>query len=245
VSDIATWLERIGAGDYVARFAAEEIDFAALPHLTESDLKELGLPIGPRRKVLAAIASLPRGPGGSSQRANNALLTDYTPAHLAERIRTSRGVAKQIEQGAPADIFASADIEWMTYLTLRKAINGSTRVNLLGNKLVLIAPKESEISNVNIGEGFDVAKLAGDGRIATGDIFDHNGTAFPQSGSNIKRTPSQYTVVGVSASLHTSVSRPERKCSKPSPLRKICPWRGQAHQIDERFSGRNLAECIL
>jgi molybdate transport system substrate-binding protein len=100
----------------------------------------------------------------------NAAYTARTGVKVVASYAASSLLAKQIEQGAPADIFASADIEWMTYLTLRKAIKGSTRVNLLGNKLVLIAPKESEISNVNIGDGFDVAKLAGDGRIATGDV---------------------------------------------------------------------------
>jgi molybdate transport system substrate-binding protein len=100
----------------------------------------------------------------------NAAFTARTGVKVVAKYAASSLLAKQIEQGAPADIFASADIEWMTYLTLKKAINGSTRVNLLGNRLVLIAPKDSEISNVNIGEGFDVAKLAGDGRIATGDV---------------------------------------------------------------------------
>src|SRR6516165_4596872 len=100
----------------------------------------------------------------------NAAYTARTGVKVVASYAASSQLAKQIEQGAPADIFASADIEWMTYLTLRKAINGGTRVNLLGNKLVMIAPKDAEISNVNIGEGIDVAKLAGDGRIATGDV---------------------------------------------------------------------------
>ena len=52
----------------------------------------------------------------------------------------------------------------------RKLIKDDTRVNLLGNRLVLIAPKDSKIGNVTIGPGFDLAKLAGDGRIVTGDV---------------------------------------------------------------------------
>ncbi|HLX17562.1 MAG TPA: molybdate ABC transporter substrate-binding protein [Bradyrhizobium sp.] len=79
-------------------------------------------------------------------------------------------LAKQIEQGAPADIFISADIDWMDYAAARKAINESTRANLLGNSLVLIAPKDSKIDRVTIGRGFDLAKLAGQDRIATGDV---------------------------------------------------------------------------
>src|ERR1700759_4957631 len=82
----------------------------------------------------------------------------------------SSQLAKQIEQGAPADIFVSADTDWMDYATQKKNINEPTRVNLLGNSIVLIAPKDSKIDNVTIGQGFDLAKLAGDGKIATGDV---------------------------------------------------------------------------
>src|SRR5215469_11469716 len=78
----------------------------------------------------------------------------------------SSALAKQIEQGAPADVFASADLQWMDYCARKKA----TRVNLLGNKLVLIAAKDAKIDQVTIGPGFDLAKLAGDGRVATGDV---------------------------------------------------------------------------
>jgi molybdate transport system substrate-binding protein len=82
----------------------------------------------------------------------------------------SSTLAKQIEQGAPADIFVSADTDWMDYAIAKKSIDQPTRVNLLGNSLVLIAPRDSKIDAVAIGPGFDLAKLAGDGRIATGDV---------------------------------------------------------------------------
>jgi molybdate transport system substrate-binding protein len=82
----------------------------------------------------------------------------------------SSTLAKQIEQGAPADIFVSADTDWMDYAAGKKTINEATRVNLLGNSIVLIAPKNSAIENVAIGPGFDLAKLAGTGKIATGDV---------------------------------------------------------------------------
>jgi molybdate transport system substrate-binding protein len=49
-------------------------------------------------------------------------------------------------------------------------IKPDTRVNLLGNRLVLIAPKDSKLDKVSIGQGFDLAKLAGDGRIAVADV---------------------------------------------------------------------------
>jgi molybdate transport system substrate-binding protein len=82
----------------------------------------------------------------------------------------SSALMKQIEQGAPADVYISADQQWMDYGSERKLIDDSTRVNLLGNKLVLIAGKESKLSDVTIDPGLDLAKLAGDGRIATGDV---------------------------------------------------------------------------
>jgi molybdate transport system substrate-binding protein len=82
----------------------------------------------------------------------------------------SSALAKQIEQGAPADVFASADTDWMDYAAAKKNINEPTRVNLLGNSMVLIAPKDSKIDNVAIGPGFDLATLVGDGKIATADV---------------------------------------------------------------------------
>src|SRR5438105_14849741 len=53
---IAAWLARLGLSKYADSFAAHEVDFEALRHLCEYDLKELGLPLGPRRKILAALA---------------------------------------------------------------------------------------------------------------------------------------------------------------------------------------------
>ncbi|HZR59415.1 MAG TPA: molybdate ABC transporter substrate-binding protein [Xanthobacteraceae bacterium] len=82
----------------------------------------------------------------------------------------SSALIKQIEAGAPADAFVSADLKWMDYGVEKKVIDNASRVNLLGNTLVLIAPTDSKIGNVTIAPGFDLAKLAGDGRIATGDV---------------------------------------------------------------------------
>jgi molybdate transport system substrate-binding protein len=77
----------------------------------------------------------------------------------------SSALAKQIEQGAPADIFISADEDWMNYLADRKLIKPDTRFDLLGNTLVLIAPKDSKIET-KIAEGLPLATLLGDGRLA-------------------------------------------------------------------------------
>ena len=100
----------------------------------------------------------------------NAAFTKATGIKVVSSYAASSALAKQIESGAPADLFASADLEWMDYVAGKKLIKDDTRVNLLGNRLVLIAPKDSKIDNVTIGPGFDLAKLAGDGRIATGDV---------------------------------------------------------------------------
>lgn len=100
----------------------------------------------------------------------DAAYTAKTGIKITASYAASSALAKQIEQGAPADVFVSADTDWMDYALSKKTINESSRVNLLGNSIVLIAPKDSEIGNVTISQGFDLAKLAGDGRIATGDV---------------------------------------------------------------------------
>jgi molybdate transport system substrate-binding protein len=81
----------------------------------------------------------------------------------------SNTLIKQIEQGAPADIFISADIDWMDYGQQKDLIQPATRVNLLGNRIVLVAPKDSTIS-VNIQPGFDLAPLLYGGRLAMGNV---------------------------------------------------------------------------
>ena len=100
----------------------------------------------------------------------DAAYTAKTGVKVAASYAASSTLAKQIEQGAPADIFVSADTDWMDYAISKKNINEPSRVNLLGNSIVLIAPKDSKIDNVSIAQGFDLAKLAGDGKIATGDV---------------------------------------------------------------------------
>jgi molybdate transport system substrate-binding protein len=82
----------------------------------------------------------------------------------------SSTLARQIEQGAAADIFASADEAWMDYLAARDLIVKASRTSALGNALVLIAPAASAQAPVEIGRGLDLAALLGpQGRIAVGD----------------------------------------------------------------------------
>jgi molybdate transport system substrate-binding protein len=81
----------------------------------------------------------------------------------------SANLARQIEAGARADVFFSADTQWMDYLQTRKLIQASTRQNVVGNSLVLIAPADSQIK-LKIAPHFPlVAALGKDGRLATGD----------------------------------------------------------------------------
>ncbi|HTK13693.1 MAG TPA: molybdate ABC transporter substrate-binding protein [Xanthobacteraceae bacterium] len=81
----------------------------------------------------------------------------------------SSALAKQIEQGAPADLFISADVQWMDYVAKAKLIDPGRRVNLLGNTLVMIAPDDSKLSNIKIDSSLDLAKLTSGGRIAVAD----------------------------------------------------------------------------
>ena len=74
----------------------------------------------------------------------NAAFTKSTGIKVVASYEASSALAKQIEQGAPADVFISADLRWMDYVTEHKLINPNTRMNLLGNKLVLIAPADFE-----------------------------------------------------------------------------------------------------
>lgn len=82
----------------------------------------------------------------------------------------SSALARQIEQGAPADLFASADLEWMDYLEKKSLVRPGTRVNLLGNRIVVIAPKDATITAVPFTPAGFAAALGPDGRLATGEV---------------------------------------------------------------------------
>jgi molybdate transport system substrate-binding protein len=81
----------------------------------------------------------------------------------------SNTLAKQIEAGAPADVFVSADLDWMDYLAQKNLIRPETRVNLLGNRIVLVAPK-TEAKPIAIGPSLDLASALGSGKLAMGNI---------------------------------------------------------------------------
>ena len=79
----------------------------------------------------------------------------------------SSALARQIEQGAPADVFFSADLEWMDYLQQRNRLVVATRRSLLGNRLVLIAPRASK-ARVDLKRPATLLAALGDGRLAVG-----------------------------------------------------------------------------
>ncbi len=86
-------------------------------------------------------------------------------APVAASYASSSTLAKQIEQGAPADLFISADTQWMDYLVRKSLVEQPHE--LLGNRLVLVAGKAG--ADIAIRPGFDLAKLLGNGRLAVGD----------------------------------------------------------------------------
>lgn len=81
----------------------------------------------------------------------------------------SNTLVRQIEQGAPAHVFMSADRDWMDYAQQKHLIRPETRVDLLGNRIVLVAPKDSTAA-VAIRPGFELAALLKGGRLAIGHV---------------------------------------------------------------------------
>jgi molybdate transport system substrate-binding protein len=103
-------------------------------------------------------------------------LDDVSAAWTIETGRTatisyaaSSALAKQIEEGAPADLYISADLDWMAYLSERNLIRKDSEVRLLGNRIVLIAPADST-ARAEIAPGLDLAALLGDGRLAMANV---------------------------------------------------------------------------
>lgn len=96
------------------------------------------------------------------------------PAQRATGVRmrvsyaASSALARQIENGAPAGLFISADLDWMDYLADRRLIRTDSRVNLLGNRLVLVAPRVQPVT-LKIGPGFALAAALGRDRLALAD----------------------------------------------------------------------------
>jgi molybdate transport system substrate-binding protein len=98
----------------------------------------------------------------------NAALLKASGIKVVTSYAASPTLATQIDRGAPADVFISADLDWMNYATGKRIIKDDTRVNLLGNRLVLIAPAGSGVQ-VKIAPHFDLSGALGGGKLATGD----------------------------------------------------------------------------
>jgi molybdate transport system substrate-binding protein len=94
----------------------------------------------------------------------------YTAAGIKVSYAASSALARQIEAGAPADVFLSADLDWMDYLDQKTLLKPGSRSTLLGNRIVLVAPAESKAS-AKLAPGLDLAALLGrDGRLAMADV---------------------------------------------------------------------------
>lgn len=92
-----------------------------------------------------------------------------TGKETANSYAASSALARQIEAGAPADVFISADLDWMKYLSDRKLVAEGSEVKLLGNTLVLVAPASSSAA-LTIAPGFDLAGVLNGGRLAICDV---------------------------------------------------------------------------
>ena len=103
-------------------------------------------------------------------------MQDIAQAYKKERhvevvssFASSSTLARQIEAGAPADLFISADQKWMDYAVDKKSIDTASRTTLLGNSLVVVAPKASDRGDITINAKTDWVSLLQGGRLAVGD----------------------------------------------------------------------------
>jgi len=97
----------------------------------------------------------------------------YTARNLGRvtpSFASSSTLAKQIESGAPVDVYLSANRKWMDFLQEKHLIDQQSRFDLLGNRIVLIAPASSSLKQIDVAPGFSVAVFLGkDGRLSMGD----------------------------------------------------------------------------
>jgi len=108
----------------------------------------------------------------SLQTALDAIAADWrknTGKSVTISYGASPALARQVEQGAPADLFIAADLDWMDWLEQHNLIKPGTRANLLGNTLVLIGPADAAVS-VKIAPGADLAVALGDSRLSICEV---------------------------------------------------------------------------
>jgi len=118
---------------------------------------------GPREITVFAAASLTDvlQEIGAAFRADTGIPVRFSFA-------ASSALARQAESGAPAQVFVSADVEWMDYLAARGLIDAGTRRDVAGNELVLIAPADSAVQ-LTITSGFGLVAALGEGRLAVAE----------------------------------------------------------------------------
>jgi len=98
-----------------------------------------------------------------------ALFSQRNEERFLPSFASSSTLAKQIDNGAPADIYISANKKWMDYLEEKKMIEPGTRIDLLSNRIVLIVPAGSSVDHIAIAPGFDLLPFIGDSRLSMGD----------------------------------------------------------------------------
>ncbi|GAC1673628.1 MAG: molybdate ABC transporter substrate-binding protein [Steroidobacteraceae bacterium] len=134
-----------------------------MPLLALFSLASAAADAGKRPVTVFAAASL-----SNALQAVGDGFTRETSIAVTFSFAASSALARQIENGAPADDYFYSDLEWMDYLQTRGLIRSDTRHSVLGNRLVLIAPAGSKIK-LKIEPGFPLADVLGTGRLATGD----------------------------------------------------------------------------
>lgn len=134
---------------------------------------------------------------------------------------SSSTLARQIEAGAPADLFISADQKWMDYAADKKAIDPATRATLLGNSLVVVAPKASAQGAITIDEKTDWTSLLKGGRLAVGDP--------------------QHVPAGIYAKEALQKLGAWRCCRRSSPRLKTCAVRWRWWSATKRRWGLSMA----
>lgn len=146
--------------------AAAAFALAAAPFAFAQEAPQKTAAAGDTKPVVVFAAA-------SLKNALDAIAKDFQAASGVEvkiSYAASSALAKQIEQAAPADLFISADVPWMDYVAQKGLIDEGSRVDLLGNRLVLVAAKDWGKGDVELKPGVDLAGALGDGRLAMGEV---------------------------------------------------------------------------
>ena len=124
--------------------------------------------LGPAKGTGEAVLIFAAASLGDALEEVDRAFTTATGVPVRASYAASSVLAKQIEAGAPADAFFSADLAWVDYLDQRGLLKAGSRRNVLGNELLLIAPADSAL-RLHIAPGFDLAAALDGGRLALAD----------------------------------------------------------------------------